>query len=335
LSISFIGWYDRANCGDEAFKQVHRTLFPDHDLEWVCDRSPSDHPDAKLVLGGGDVFLDYYLQWIPENTKFWAYGVGLGGEKGCDRVLQHRDRLHGIWLRNPEDVATLNAMGVNAHFTPDIVFNLRGQVSTWKKDQSKPIKRMYVILSNNIYQSALRSGSIRLASYMDYFKHELAMTLNGLAQYYEVVFLPFSLDPNDFDPGICSDVYAIMRKFNRPGGEAAVRVIREPPPPMEVLRLLRDADLVLTMKFHGLIFSTLLGVPFINIGISRKNRLFCADNGLDHLSIEEFAFSKERLEARVKAAEHVRTASLIDKIGEGLYRQAALMAADFHRSLLG
>jgi len=335
LSVTFIGWYGRENCGDEAFKEVHRQIFPGESLEWICDQQPGVQDGKKFVLGAGDVFLDYYLQSIPEDADFWVYGVGVGGERGFDRILRYKDRIKGIWLRNAKDVAVLNGLGMPALYTPDIVFNLRDQTKEWERPPLGKTKKMYVILSNNMYQAAHRDNSIRLASYLEYFKHELALTLNGLAKFYDVVLLPFSMDPNDFDPGFCSDIYSLMTKFNRAEtDEPAVTILRDTPSPMAVMRLLHGADLVLSMKFHGLVFATLLGIPFVNIGISRKNQMFCTDNGLDHLSIEEFAFSRQRLEARVKAAEDARTAPLLDELGAALARQAGQAAEKFRRSVL-
>jgi len=336
VSVTFVGWYGRQNCGDEAFKEVHRQIFPGECLEWVCDRPPSLDPGTKFVLGAGDVFLDFYLQSIPDGADFWVYGVGVGGAPQFDLILKYKDRIKGIWLRNAKDVAVLNGLGMPALYTPDIVFNLRDQTREWERRRSGKTKKMYVILSNNLYQDAHRTSSIRIAAYLEYFKHELALTLDRLAKFYDIVLLPFSMDPNDYDPGFCADIFSLMTKFNRAGGDGpAVRMIKEAPAPIDALRLLHDSDLVLSMKFHGLVFATLLGVPFVNIGISRKNQMFCSDNGLDHLSIEQFAFSRSRLEARVKAAEDPKTGVLLDELGATLSRQAGQAAEKFRRSVLG
>lgn len=335
MGVTFIGWYGRDNCGDEAFKDVHRKIFPDQKLNWICDEDPENQSDAKFVLGAGDVFLDYYLKSIPETSDFWVYGVGIGGDRGFDRILKYKDRIRGIWLRNAKDVAVLNGLGMQAQYTPDIVFNLREEARAQRRRSDGGFKKMYVILSNNLYQDAHRLNSIRITSYLDYFKHELAQTLNGLSKFYQIIFLPFSMDPNDFDPGFCADIFSLMNKYNRPeSGEPAVRIIRQTPSPLEVMQMLGDADLILSMKFHGLIFSTLLGVPFVNIGISRKNQMFCSDNGLDHISIEEFSFSRPRLEARVKAAEDPRTRQLLDELGASLASQANAAAENFRKSVL-
>lgn len=336
MSITFVGWYGRENCGDEAFKEVHRQIFPAENLTWICDRPPGDGPQTKFVLGAGDVFLDYYLQTIPKSADFWVYGVGIGGEREFDLIVKHRERIRGIWLRNVKDVAVLTGLGIPAMFTPDIVFNLHDQTRRWEIPPSGKFKKLYAVLSNNRYQTAHRNGSVRMVAYLDYFKHELALTLNCLAEFYDIILLPFSWDPNDYDPGFCADVFSLMTKFDRVGGDGpAVKMVREALPPMKVLWLLRDANLILSMKFHGLVFASMLGIPFVNIGISRKNQMFCTDNGLEQLSIDDFSFSQPRLEARVKVAEDPSTITHLKELGLVLSRQAAQAAEIFRQSILG
>jgi polysaccharide pyruvyl transferase WcaK-like protein len=334
VNVSFVGWYGRSNCGDEAFKEAHRVVLPDAALAWFCEERLAANPDTRFVLGGGDVFLDYYLDCIPADANFWVYGVGIGGTREYDLVVAHKHRINGIWLRNRGDVEVLNGLGVQAHYTPDSVFNLRKQTLAWVRPPRGLLPRLYVILSNNLYQSAQREGLIGRLCYLEYFKHELASSLDWLAQFYQIILMPFSTDPNDFDPGFCADVYSLMHKFNRKtNGDPAVRFLGEAPSPMKALEMLHGADMVLTMKFHGLVFATLLGVPFVNIGLSRKNQMFCADNGLSHLSIEDYSFSKDRLLEKVKAAESPEARLAVQNLGAELAGLAEVAAAKFRESL--
>ena len=45
--INFVGWYDRGNCGDEAFKAVHRQLFPDCEINWFVEVPPEAAQEAS------------------------------------------------------------------------------------------------------------------------------------------------------------------------------------------------------------------------------------------------------------------------------------------------
>lgn len=335
VNLTFVGWYGRHNCGDEAFKLVHQHLFAEDDLEWICDQAIEPARGRKIILGGGDVFLDYYLQSIPEGEKFWVYGAGLGGIAEYDLVCRHQHRINGIWLRNHDDVTFLRERGIDARYTPDIVFNLRERALALPAAEPKTIKRMVVILSNNLYQTALRENDAKMVSYCTYFKLELIHALNFFAKFYEVVLLPFSMDPNDCDMSLCCDVFGGMRQYRRPDtGEPNVRIGVAQDDPWQSIEFLRSADLIVSMKFHGLIFAVMLGIPLVNIGISRKTALFCSSHGLDHLSIEPYSFCKHRLQERVKAAELPQTRLDIFDLGESLFNQARHAAAEFHESLV-
>lgn len=336
MRLFFLGWYDRGNCGDEAFKDVHRQLFGDHDLAWICDRPPPLQSGDRLVLGGGDVFSPYYLEHIPRDENFWVYGVGLGGEEQRQLVIDNKHRIKGIWLRNRSDVRFLNSIGVESNYTPDIVFNLRELLPFGNTIKRARTKKLYVILSNNLAQDALRTGNHGLIGYFQFMKQQIGYAVNALGEFYDTKFVPFSTDADDLDLSFCADAYAYVTKRSwsaRPGGPV-VSIQQHALTPLEMIEMLSDADLIVSMKFHGLIFSTLLGVPFVNIGLSRKNREFCFENGLGDLCMDEYSLTKEKLEARIKTAEAPEMKAKVREVGIRLAAQAAAAAAEFRSSVL-
>lgn len=302
--IRFVGWYNRGNCGDEAFRDVHRLLFPGQDIEWITDLEAgpaADDDDAVYVLGGGDVFLPYYLRCIPPNRKFFVYGVGLGSPEQRAAILEHRHRLLGVWLRNEEDVEALRAEGMEAHFTPDIVFNLAPEIATRMAAQRERLgrtrKSVALILSNTATQDSYRTGNMAEFFYAQYMRLILARLFDELAKYYDIFGIPFSSDRNDFDLGYLYDVVSNMRR------QEAVRVLQEPMTPLETGAVVAGMDLVVSMKFHGLVFAAASGVPFLNIGLTRKTKLICTQLGLEELSLPPYSLTVDSALAAVKAAE--------------------------------
>jgi polysaccharide pyruvyl transferase WcaK-like protein len=73
------------------------------------------------------------------------------------------------------------------------------------------------------------------------------------------------------------------------------------------LWLMKRFELVISMKFHGIMFAVNQGVPFINIAETRKTQLFCTENQLAHLSIPRYSLEKERFLEVVKIAEAAET----------------------------
>jgi polysaccharide pyruvyl transferase WcaK-like protein len=73
------------------------------------------------------------------------------------------------------------------------------------------------------------------------------------------------------------------------------------------LWLMKQFELVISMKFHGIMFAVNQGVPFINIAETRKTQQFCVENQLTHLSIPRYSLEKERFLEIVKVAEAAET----------------------------
>jgi polysaccharide pyruvyl transferase WcaK-like protein len=70
---------------------------------------------------------------------------------------------------------------------------------------------------------------------------------------------------------------------------------------------MKQFELVISMKFHGIMFAVNQGVPFINIAETRKTQQFCVENQLTHLSIPRYSLEKERFLEIVKVAEAAET----------------------------
>lgn len=293
--INFVGWYDQRNIGDEAFRLAHDVLFPDSDK--IYDQNSNYDSDSLIVLGGGDVVLPYYIDTIPQSRDFYVLGCGLGYQDEI-KFLENRDVKHAIF-RNAADAEAALALGMKSEFAPDITFVVDPE--NYKKSCSLPtssraVKKLCVLLTDQISPSPLQKESA-LLSYFDYFKWELASSLDFLSEFYDIYWLPFSDHENDRDLRIIYDVQGRMAE------KQSSYVLPYPGSPEAALSIISEMDLVVSMKFHGVMFSTNLGIPFVNIGVSRKTQLFCEANGYSDLSIKPFCFTRDSLLAAVKAAE--------------------------------
>jgi len=330
--LTFVGWYGRQNAGDEAFKIVHEQLFPGVPKRWIADPQEAGNSDENLyILGGGDVFLKYYLDMIPPQAKFFAYGIGLGSPQQYASVLEEKDRLLGIWLRNPGDVEALRAQGVNAHYTPDIALLLGDAV---RARPQHPIigrtsrKRLVFCPSGNADQTALQRGDLADHFYYNYLKFALARALDELAKYYDIIMLPLSHDYKDMDLGFAGQVHGLMRR------DGNVFPVTEELPPLDVARLIGDCQLCLSMKFHGLIFAALMAVPFVNIGLTRKTAMLCVDLEQPELSIPPYSFTQASLLEAVKIAEMPERRMKLERAVESQIAKAQEEAEAFQNEVL-
>lgn len=334
--INFVGWYGRNNCGDEAFKAVHEQLFPDCEINWFVEVPPEEaEREATWVLGGGDVFLDYYIRQIPPDAPFFVYGVGLGSPDQIDHIEELRHRIRGIWLRNACDVDMLRERGIDAHYSPDIVFQLAEAVRERPLPQDvvpSDRKIAVIILSNNAAQSATMRGDLGDFFYFNYMKVMLARWLDEMAKYYDLVFLPFSFDYNDLDLHFVAEVAGQMKRTSR------LQIVKRELDPLDAARVVAEAQLVMSMKFHGLIFAMMMGTPFVNIGLTRKTQLLCEDNGFPELSIAPYTITHDAVMGAVKNAENPDLAVRLQEnaaaltshaLAEGLrFREAVLSCSD-------
>lgn len=332
--ITFVGWYGRQNAGDEAFKEVHKLLFNGRcDIEWADDKAQvTTSPGQRYVLGGGDVLNNFYAKHIPADQPFALYGVGVGGEEEFGFISQHQDRIPAAWVRNDRDAQRLVASGLNAHFTPDIVFQLKSLYADSKaRDPAGAAgrKRLVLFLSANAFQDALRTGNERLIHYYGFFQRELALVCDFLSDYYDVVFYPLSTNVNDDDHLFSTQVHGFMRKAER------ARVLPGRDEIEEIVQMVKAADLVMTMKFHGIVFSILSERPFVNVGLSRKTQLLSADNGLGQLSLDPYCMSYHKAAAAIKHAESPAVRQQVAEVSRRLYEQASAQGQAFRDFILG
>lgn len=246
------------------------------------------------------MYLDY-LGSLP----FYIFGAGLGYESEID--LLKGKNIKGAVFRNFSDhVSAKKNLGIDSLFASDAVFAIDAPKHVPRKVPPGELKNLVVILTDAINPSFGQRDASSLA-YGEYLKWELAKVIGDLSQWYNVTFVPFSDDTYDSDVRICLDVRSRMVDRGR------CTVLKDAVSPIEAMDIIAKADLVMTMKFHGIIFSMLTGTPFVNIGLSRKTEKLCADNHVSELSVPTYALTYERVFKAVKWAE-------MDGVSEKLLR---------------
>lgn len=287
MKVRILGWYNKKNCGDEAFELVLRQHWTGADLSFSHDSAEGD----VVVLGGGDVLKKFYLDVIGER-KFYVLGAGAGYPDEL-KDLANRGVVEAVF-RNRVDDDTARGLGIQSLYCPDLAFGLKPELA--KKEPSEK-KKMAVLLTDAVNASHADKPPKELA-YAEYFKWEMAESLAYISEWYDLVFIPMSDEPYDQDLRMILDVTSRMYKVPK-----TMTVLREKPSVMDLIRALSGMDLVVSMKFHGLVFGMMAGVPIINIGLTRKTHLFCEEACLGEYSLGAYGFQKERFLEVVKMAE--------------------------------
>ena len=310
-NIPILGWYNQQNVGDEAFKDVFcvavREVDPSVTVSFHAQRLESPTP-PKIILGGGDVIRPHYLQKIPPQVSVVPVGAGLGYESEIDLLAPVQ--VPFAVFRNHSDVELARSKGITAEYSPDLTYFL---------DQPEPLplqikegKSLGVLLSDEISPTFERKARINELQYYEYFKWEFASILDFLADYYNIYFVAFSILDSINDHKVSLDVY--RRMSNR----SNVSFISQPLSMAQALWVMKQFDLVISMKFHGIMFAVNQGIPFINIAETRKTQRFCTENQLGDLTIPRYSLEKERFLEVVKIAEAAETRQAVELISAHL-----------------
>lgn len=79
--------------------------------------------------------------------------------------------------------------------------------------------------------------------------------------------------------------------YNEPNRKSDTDVLEpffDVPIPNFSVRQMEDCGVIVSMRLHGLIFATQLGIPFVSLSYMPKNREFCRSIGLSKNSVELF-----------------------------------------------
>jgi hypothetical protein len=311
--IQVLGYYGRHNLGDEFFRVVIPLLFGYPEALFFIQPSQFFDSVDMTVLGGGDVIKPYYLNSIPKEQPYYILGAGLGYESELDLIGSNAKE---IFLRNRIDANEAQRRGFNAHYCPDLAFiNTPETIPVKPRDEKK---KMLVILANSAVTPAMGFNEISDIYYQDYMKWELAKALDVLGEWYDIDFKSMSDSCYAYDSVMAMEVASRMVR----GYKGAVGRIWLPIDFWEY-------DLVISMKFHGLVFSTMWGTPFVNIGLTRKTELYCREAGLTDLMVEPFSLTKNRLLDAVKRAEAEGVSDRLVRLAQE--RKAHWLSTLYHR----
>jgi polysaccharide pyruvyl transferase WcaK-like protein len=316
-----LGYFGNNNAGDDAFADFwHRRIgIP-------CDRIRADlsshAPIRNVILGGGAVINNYFIQRLPRAfDQLHLIGVSFPyGDEDLDILASVRSRIGRVVLRSKRDFELALSRGLDqAEYAPDLVFGHTFHPAHVKYIEhlnqyaalpiSNPLKEknLLILLSGDYYFSDSSAHFFEC----ELFKARLATALDELAQYYNLIFLPFSVWHSARDYIFAGEV--IMKMKMR---ESCLLVDRYLGPDALFSVIKHLEGFVISMKYHGLIFAAHAGIPFLNIGKARKNIHFCKDEDVSSLSVPVDQFNIEDFLLAVKRAEDPALRPMIQEIAQ-------------------
>jgi len=308
--VLIVGYYGFGNIGDEAILAATveglRRFRPGLGLTVVSGdpvRTSREHAvsavdwhdplriaraarNADLVLiGGGGLFHDYWgvdrdvlltrrSWWIPHfaapalvgalaGRPLMLYGVGVGPLDSADgRALTAAvaGLASAITVRDPASASILEALGIDPtriEVTADPAFLLTPPAAASAHDFGRARPSIVVCLRPWAVGVDASEWEPRVSAALDLFVE---------ARDGEIVFLPFQSAP-----GAREDDRSVAERVRRRMGQKDRARIAEPPASARAaLAMISEADAVLGMRLHALIFAFSAGIPCVSIGYDPK-----------------------------------------------------------------
>ena len=287
--ITVLGWYGKGNIGDESYKLSFSTLFPDCDFHFTDDVKKSPSSDY-LIMGGGNVIdKSFFDQLDKVQVPKLLLSVGIPAHDDKRRphlhLLDSFNQFQHICVRDYMSFDLLQNRGIEVSYMPDFAFTLRPN----KQRGKELLRKMYRQLGGELYEhtvavvlnSFLAVGSDLLArDFLTFQKvcFDIARCADNTSASF--IFLPFGGDQhsddrmaNSWAGGRCKWYKKNLVVYDRLGVQ-------------DTLDVMSACDVAITTRLHAAIFSTISGVPFVDITHHDKNRVYMESIGKEEWSLD-------------------------------------------------
>lgn len=287
------GYYGYGNLGDDAILVAISRQLRERKLPvklTVLSRQPEEtekdyglqavnrfHPLAVfkaiqkadiLISGGGSLIQDktstrsllYYLtvircaKLLRKPVFLFANGIGpVDRKKNCNRVRKTLKDCDMITLRDAESLETLKALGLDSpdiHVTSDPVFTLSGE------ENGQELLAYNGIPGENGFVGV----SVRRMANAEHFVKEFSAFCDKLVQRGKTVVFFVMQESEDME---FSEM--IRQMMTEPS-----YLIKTPGKPEKMLSMIREMDLLVSMRLHTIIFATIEGVPGLGFDYDPK-----------------------------------------------------------------
>ena len=280
-AVHVVGYYFRDNLGDEQYLITMKLALEAHFgynsfCFWNIDdplfQSKVFQSDDILILGGGDVLIDYFLDRLQNlpNPKpiLIAYSVGIPYLSVLDHPIL--ERFTHIYLRTLQDIPLLNQIFKGkVSYIPDTSEFL---VSKFKEPR---IKMSHLLVNLNGHDLE----TFDCPAFLQYLK-----TFENK----NIVFLPMCTDEKHSDTKLHEKVIALMDK-----DEFKPYLIQSNDLAL-VISWIKNSSIVVVARFHALVFSNLFKVnTIVCLSKTRKTKNYIKDHQLQMNCTVKHFFNSE------------------------------------------
>jgi polysaccharide pyruvyl transferase WcaK-like protein len=287
--ITVIGYYGKKNLGDDLFEVVFNLLeasSPNLQLQLMEPGSARNLDDdvTALVCGGGDIVTDYFMKCVIERKNEWEarvgrrlplYAVSIGvsfPETIQDGRSHYLDLFDHIIFRSKSDCDLLAERYGNdrVSYLPDLVFALPRLVQ--ESPNIKDLGRTKPVLLVCLAQAMISDGK---NPFYDKLVTKMITCLDQVSEKYDIHFMDFNYNRKQ----IYECDRFLHEKVIKGMKTAQPNSIIEETDPLEVLKVFRDADVVLAMRFHAHVLAVATSTPLVSLSMTNKTENLMIDCG--------------------------------------------------------
>lgn len=284
-----VGWYGHQNIGDQAFKPALREILPEVELHFV-DTVPTRVNEYDALIVGGGSFLDSPLQTKVDvagvQIPIGFLGVGIHG------AVHAKNKP---WLEKAAIVVARNQHGADVSapegtlYAPDLTFARTLRPLTLSRPK-------HLLVLPNGFAIPKHSSPNWKATAWHWFEYAMSTVLcNFLEDGWTVSVQPMNAEGmNLCTPHDDRCAGARLLTQDRKGVYVGTAPLTE----TGLLEEISKASLILSSRFHGCVFATMLQRPFVGISAHDKACSYFHDNNWGNWA-DYFGFTQAKLDEAV------------------------------------
>ncbi len=264
--VLVFGYYFQKNFGDDMFKHVienvlinnHNVTFKNlEEIKHMDTIIKNTSPDV-IIFGCGDIINEYYfnksqldiLGQLLKKIPVIYLGIGLS----YPNLINLLDIGDYFFLRNKIDYNSCVSRFSNERtfYTPDLAFFLHNNILPKSKTK---ISKIAVCFPNTWFKQ-----------HNSLFFNKLVNIINKLSKSFYIYFAPFDTSNN-----LSNSDIILNNKFKNIFKDNPSIFFPEPNTTHSgMISFFESMDIILSSRFHSLVYSILTNTPFISIFNSRK-----------------------------------------------------------------
>jgi polysaccharide pyruvyl transferase WcaK-like protein len=301
MMIFVYGWYNHDNLGDESYKSSFKKTWPEHEFTF-SDRVLDEDVDKYelCIIGGGDVIREKSLKHISRlNCPKISISVTITSLSLFPdiHILDH------IYVRDMSSYNNLIKFGYDkVTYIPDISIILEGNKENGDRLISRLFEKNNCDKYNKVYTIVVNSHLVgnSTTSFKDkimFFKmtNDTVECIDNTPASF--LFLPFSTSL-PWDDRISNGLVNSYSKFYKKNC-----VIYDNLSVSDSIDIISASDMIISSRFHGLIFGLGNNIPTVTISFHDKMSGFCDTIGKSY--IDYWNFSASELNKHINKSEVV------------------------------